>query len=504
MQARALLHIARAVSRHLERDRVFSAIATAVGEFVPHDKMALMMPNPDGEGNVLYALHGPHDPDRIYEGRVYPSGDHSVVDALIADPRPRVIGTRDDLGPFTVARTAFEEVGVHSAILLPLVARGRGIGVFCLMSDRPHAFADTDLEPLVDIADAIAIALFNSMQFEENARLRAQLAAENAVLRDVVRGDTARWELIGDSPAMQRVRALVDQVAPTDTTVLVTGETGTGKERVATRVWARSRRAGRVFVKVNCAALSAGLVESELFGHEKGAFTGAHADRAGRFEVADGGTIFLDEVGELPLETQAKLLRVLQSGEFERIGSSRTRTTDARIVAATNRDLEQLVADGRFRADLYYRLNVFPIAVPPLREHPEDIPALVDHILARVARSLGRPFDGVAPGAVDRLMRYDWPGNVRELQNVIERAAIVSRGPVLQIDDLGGQASAPRLRVAAGQTLVEVERAYIMQVLEECGWTVAGERGAAARLGLNPNTLRSRMQKLGIRRPERA
>jgi DNA-binding NtrC family response regulator len=309
--------------------------------------------------------------------------------------------------------------------------------------------------------------------------------------------------MIGDSAALRRVRAQIAQVAPTDSTVLIQGETGTGKELVARAIHGMSQRRERPIITINCAALPRELVESELFGHEKGAFTGAVQQRRGRFELADSGTLFLDEVGELPLEAQAKLLRVLQEGEFERVGGTRGLRADVRVIAATNRDLHTEVGARRFRADLYYRLNVFPIALPPLRERREDIPALVRHFAAKTARKLGRPLDGIAPDFVERACAYDWPGNIRELENLVERALITSGGGTLDRSELVAAAVDPEPGItqpAGNATLEDVERAHIRHVLERARWQVEGENGAARILGLNPSTLRGRMRKLGIRR----
>ncbi len=313
-----------------------------------------------------------------------------------------------------------------------------------------------------------------------------------------------RDALVGESRALVELRAKIGQVAPTDSTVLIQGETGTGKELVASAIHAGSARRERPFVRINCAALPRELVESELFGHEKGAFTGALRERRGRFELADGGTLLLDEVGELPLEAQAKLLRVLQEREFERVGGSRVLRTDVRVIAATNRDLQAQVGAGAFRSDLFYRLNVFPISVPPLRERREDIPVLLRHFAAQAARKLGRELTGVAPAFVERACMYAWPGNIRELENLVERAAIVSSGPVLDGSGLFAEqapAAAPAVAPEAPSgTLEDIERAHILRVLESTRWVIEGERGAARVLGLNASTLRGRLRKLGIRK----
>jgi transcriptional regulator with GAF, ATPase, and Fis domain len=335
-------------------------------------------------------------------------------------------------------------------------------------------------------------------QLAEIRQLQARLEAENVYLREEAEPAHGFTDIVGRSPALQAVLAQVTQVAPTPTTVLLLGETGTGKELLAHAIHDRSPRRDRALVKVNCAALPPTLIESELFGHEKGAFTGAMSARPGRFELADGGTLFLDEIAELPLDLQPKLLRVLQEGEFERVGGARTHKVDVRVVVATNRDLARAVREGRFRDDLYYRVAAFPVHVPALRERREDIPLLVWSIIERRQAALDRRIDTVPKRVMDALMHYDWPGNVRELQNVIERALIVSPGPALQIAEPPG---APTR--STPDRLDEVEREHILRVLERCGWRINGEGNAAAVLGLEPSTLRSRMQKLGIRRPAR-
>ncbi len=312
---------------------------------------------------------------------------------------------------------------------------------------------------------------------------------------------SSKDELVGESPALQRVRELIAQVAPTDSTVLIQGETGTGKELVARAIHERSARRERPLVKLNCAALPRELVESELFGHEKGAFTGAVQQRRGRFELADGGTLLLDEVGELPVEAQAKLLRVLQEREFERVGGARSLRVDVRVLAATNRDLQGEVRAGRFRPDLYFRLAVFPIVLPPLRERRDDIPRLLEHVAARTAGRLGRAIDGLSSAFVESARAYDWPGNVRELENVVERALIMSRGGALEPGEPFPPSEPPaRPEPASDGTLDEVERRHIRRVLDGTGWRIEGDQGAARKLGLNPSTLRGRMRKLGIRK----
>ncbi|MDX2033607.1 MAG: sigma 54-interacting transcriptional regulator [Blastocatellia bacterium] len=342
----------------------------------------------------------------------------------------------------------------------------------------------------------------------EIERLKNQFQAEAVYLQEEIRREHHFEEIIGGSPALLEVLSQIERIAPTDATVLILGETGTGKELLARALHDRSARKSRPLVKVNCGAISAGLVESELFGHVKGAFTGALDKRIGRFELADGGTLFLDEVGELPLETQVKLLRVLQEGEFEPVGSSRTQKVDVRILAATNRNLDAEVRAGRFRADLFYRLNVLPLRNPPLRERLADIPQLAMFFLTRFARRFGRKIDGIAPETMERMTRYSWPGNIRELQNLIERAVVLANGPILTIDpgQLPIETAAAALVAApapppTSTALDDLQREHILRVLSQTHWVIEGDHGAAKLLNLHPNTLRSRMKKMGIQRP---
>jgi len=333
--------------------------------------------------------------------------------------------------------------------------------------------------------------------FEEVERLKDQLQKENIALREVLELEHEFPEIIGGSDTLKYVLFKVQQVGPTDAPVFITGETGTGKELVAHAIHRVSPRKDRLFLKVNCAALPPQLIESELFGHEKGAYTGAHTVQAGRFELARGGTLFLDEIGELPLELQPKLLRVLQDGEFEKVGSPRTLRADVRIIAATNRDVQEEIRKGRFREDLWYRLNVFPITVPPLRERKDDLPMLVDHFVSIFNKRLGKSIDRIPSGAMKGLKTYDWPGNIRELENLVHRAMIVSPGPELHVEV--PESGAEFRRESAN--LQEVERKHILRILKKSAWKIEGKSGAAERLGLNPGTLRSRMKKLGIERP---
>jgi PAS domain S-box-containing protein len=336
---------------------------------------------------------------------------------------------------------------------------------------------------------------------DELSQLKTQLEAENIYLQEELRQDQSFGDIVGQSSAIKYVLFKITQVAPTDSTVVIIGETGTGKELVARAIHEGSRRKERPLIKVNCAALSPTLIESELFGHEKGAFTGAGARRIGRFELANSGTILLDEIGELPLDLQSKLLRVLQEGEFERVGGSKTIKVDVRIIASTNRDLKQAAERGTFREDLWYRLNVFPITMPPLRDRRDDIPILTEHFAKAFARKLGRKLTGVSPETLNSLCSYSWPGNVRELANVIERAIINLRGTVLKIQEDFRIREAETLATSV-KTLDDNERDHILRVLEDLDWRIGGPGGAARILGINPSTLRTRMAKLGIHRPE--
>jgi transcriptional regulator with GAF, ATPase, and Fis domain len=337
---------------------------------------------------------------------------------------------------------------------------------------------------------------------EELHELKNQLEAENIYLHGELQLDQAFGDIVGQSDAIKYVLFNVGQVAPTDSTVLITGETGTGKELVARAIHGASLRKDRPLIRVNCGALAPTLIESELFGHEKGAFTGADRRKLGRFDLASGGTIFLDEIGELPLDLQVKLLRVIEESEFERVGGTKTIKTDVRIIAATNRELKTEVANGTFREDLWYRLNVYPITVPPLRQRKEDIPLLVEHFIKVYANRFGKTISSISPRAMQRLQAHSWPGNVRELANVIERAVILTSGTVLQTIDPfepAKESSSPSL-----QTLKDVEREHILKTLENTGWRVEGPYGAAKILGLNASTLRTRMHKLQIERPRRS
>jgi formate hydrogenlyase transcriptional activator len=432
--------------------------------------------------------------------------NNSVVSQLRTDDLMREISATlragfgiDSVTLTDIATSAPPANAMASWCSIPLAYGGRTLGVLHLGSRRENAFGTDEVDLLTRIAGQIAIALDNALSYRRIEELNAQLAEEKVYLEDEVRSEGRFEEIIGRSPAMRRVLRQVETVAPTDSTVLICGETGTGKELIARAIHNLSARSGNAFVKLNCAAIPSGLLESEMFGHEKGAFTGALMQRIGRFELAHGGTVFLDEVAEIPLEIQPKLLRVLQEREFERLGSTRTLKSNVRLVAATNRDLDDMVQSGRFRADLFYRLNVFPITIPPLREHAEDIPVLVRYFVQHFARRMGKRIETIPSHAMEALVQYSWPGNVRELQNLMERAVILTRGAALRapLRDLKPARAGAPLRP---ETLEEAERRHIVKALEESNWVVAGPRGAAMRLGVKRSTLQFRMRKLGIQR----
>src|SRR5215813_8006840 len=400
----------------------------------------------------------------------------------------------------------FAAAGVKSGCIVPLISRDRTLGVLGVSSMQENAFGEEDGRVLSQVAKQLAIAVENALAYREIDVLKNKLQEEKLYLEEEIRTEYNFEEIIGSSPALKRALQDVETVARTDSTVLICGETGTGKELVARALHNLSSRTEHTLVKVNCAAIPTGLLESEMFGHERGAFTGAVEQRKGRFELAHRGTIFLDEVEEIPLELQPKLLRVLQEQEFERLGSGKTITVDVRVIAATNADLAQMVAEKKFRSDLYYRLNVFPIVLPALRERAQDISLLVHFFAQRFAQQMKKPIKTIPADTIAKLTAYNWPGNIRELQNLIERAVILSRGSVLEVPlgELKKPANELLLNQVGAVTLEAVEREHIMKVLREAGWVIGGNAGAAVRLGLNRTTLNNRMRKLGITRPRPA
>lgn len=403
--------------------------------------------------------------------------------------------------------------GVQAICCVPMVTHGRTLGSLNLASRRSDAFSDRDMELLRHVSTQIAIAVENALAFKQIDALKDKLAEEKLYLEEEIRSEFNFEEIIGESAVLKRALAQVELVAPAGTTILLLGETGTGKELFARAIHNLSSRQERTFVKVNCAAIPSGLLESELFGHERGAFTGAVNQKIGRFELADKGTLFLDEVGDIPLELQPKLLRVLQEQEFERLGGNRTQHVDVRLVAATNGDLAKLVAERTFRSDLYYRLNVFPIHIPPLRERREDIPLLVRYFVQKFSRRSNKAVEYIPAEAMDALANYGWPGNIRELENLIERAVLLSPGKQLRIPSSELKATSSQATVGDSSallqplpatsvsTLEEAERQHILRAMRQTGWRVAGPKGAAVLLGMKRSTLQARMRKLGIRRP---
>jgi formate hydrogenlyase transcriptional activator len=390
--------------------------------------------------------------------------------------------------------------GVKSLCCVPLLSHNQTFGALNVGRQRDDAFVPEDVELLNQVAQQIAIAVENGLAYREIAELKEKLNKEKLYLESEIKTDYDFEDIIGHSATLKRVLKQVEIVAPTDSTVLILGETGTGKELMARAIHDRSSRRERTLVKLNCAAIPTGLLESELFGHERGAFTGAIAQKVGRFELADGGTLFLDEVGDIPLELQSKLLRVLQEQEFERLGGTRTIKVNVRLLAATNRDLARMVAEKEFRSDLYYRLNVFPLTLPALRDRREDIPSLVRYFAQKFARRMKKTIDTISAEAMSALAEYSWPGNVRELENVIERATILSQGGELQLS-LDRMASKANLESHPVETLESAERAHIMRALQAAHWIIGGPQGAAAKLGMKRTTLQSKMQKLSIVRP---
>jgi formate hydrogenlyase transcriptional activator len=516
-RARTLLAINNAVVLNLTRDALFQAIVTALRPVVRFDRSTIFLFDDERKLLRLVTAQSAVPSDHFVPGfELALDNSHAGWTFLHQRPffRPDLATERQYPGEDVLFREGF-----RSLIVVPLIVRGKSIGTLNLGSQRPMEYGEPEAELLQEVANQLALSIENMREYEEIGRLKAQLERENIYLREEILGEHNFEEIVGGSAELTSVLHTIDRVAPTATTVLVLGETGTGKELVARAIHSRSPRHKQPLVKVNCGAIAAGLIESELFGHVKGAFTGALERRTGRFELADRGTLFLDEVGELPLDMQVKLLRVLQEQEFEPVGSNRTVKVDVRVIAATNRNLEEEVAAGRFRADLYYRLNVLPIRVPPLRERQADIPQLVMFFIQRHAKRIGRTVEGVSRDSMDRLTRYGWPGNVRELENVIERALVLSRGGVLDVgrDFLPSLPAAPPPARPAGQvvpmpaeaaaagtgTLEDIERAHISATLERTGWVIEGPRGAARILDMHPNTLRSRMKKLGLERSAR-
>src|SRR6202790_5296739 len=500
-----LLELTNHVFSSLEFRALLRAVVTSTRRVMGCDGVGITLPDSDHTHLRIYALDFPFKDESHQEESVVPIDDD--VSSQVFRTGKRWCGSVQEARRLGMKDTAQAEVG--TVCILPLVSRGRVLGTFGVVKYQDNAFTG-DIEFLSQIGNQVAIAVENALAFGQIRELKDQLSKEKLYLEDEIRTEMNFAQIVGNSASLRRVLKHVETVAPTDSTVLIYGETGTGKELIARGIHDVSPRRSKPFVKLNCAAIPTGLLESELFGHERGSFTGAIAQRIGRFEVANGGTIFLDEIGEIPLELQTKLLRVLQEREFERLGSSRTLRTDARLIAATNRDLEAMVSEQKFRSDLLFRLNVFPVHVPPLRERQGDIPLLVRHFTQQFSRRMNRVVETIPSAAMDALCRYHWPGNIRELQNVIERAVIISSGPVLSVDvadlkfskvsHVGEKTTFSKVPIngALHNVLEETERQQILKALKECNWVVAGPNGAAVHLAMKRSTLQLRMQKLGI------
>ena len=510
-----LLEINNAIINNLTQEALFVSAYEAIRRVVSFDRAAFLLYRPETKTLKLLSMDSDTESEFFRLGKEYDLQETRISEQVLESQQAVVRGDLEKEQQSPGDRRLVAE-GIQSYCVVPLVAMGNSIGTFTVWSETPNRYSEADAELLQEVANQVALAISNMKSYEEIAALKARLERENVYLQEEIRNVHNFEEIVGNDPALLELLRRVDQVAPTDSSVLIYGETGTGKELIARAIHDRSARKNRPLVKVNCSAISAGLVESELFGHVKGAFTGAFERRIGRFELADGGKIFLDEVGELPLETQVKLLRVLQEREFEPVGSNRSVHVDVRIIAATNRNLQESISAGSFRSDLYYRLNVFPLEVPPLRERRSDIPQLAMYFLSRYSRNLGKKMEGLSAAGTERLIRYSWPGNIRELQNVIERALILSPGPILELEsDLVSVSASETLHDPAREvaevaqptgpspglkTLEEVERAHISAVLQQTHGVIEGANGAAKTLGMHPNTLRHRMEKLGIKR----
>jgi formate hydrogenlyase transcriptional activator len=512
---RSLLQINNAIITNLTEKALLLSISQALHPVISFDRCAITLYQPERDSFRFLAVEGELLSDYFRTGQEF-SRNETSGSWVFDHHRPLVRRDLEREQQYPNERRLAAE-GIQSMCVVPLALQGKCIGLLSVVSQQRDRYSDEEADFLQEVANQIALAVQNMQSYQEIESLKARLEKENVYLREELRAEHNFEEIVGNSPPLLKALHAVEQVARTESTVLIYGETGTGKELVARAIHSRSSRNGRALVSVNCSAISAGLVESELFGHMKGAFTGALERRIGRFELANGGTIFLDEIGELCLETQVKLLRVLQEHEFEPVGSSHPLRVDVRVIAATNRNLGEAVQAGRFRADLFYRLNVFPIELPPLRERRSDIPQLVAFCLSQFSKRLGKKIDGVSRESMENLVNYPWPGNIRELQNVIERAIIISADPTLRLDrDLMPvavatkdmevpKAGSPEDRQADLNsptqllTLDEVERNHIFAALQHTGGVVDGPKGAARILNLHPNTLRHRMDKLGIK-----
>jgi formate hydrogenlyase transcriptional activator len=501
-----MLQLSAALLENMDMRKLLEAFSASIKEVIPHDAATLGMYDAESATMSVYFL-GPG------EGGMR-KGDYRIP--LDGSPAGEAFKTRGAVIIESFKDSKFEpegirhltSLGMHSGCWVPLVHRGEAIGALAVSSRQESAFSVKDAEMLGEFADQVAMAVNNAVAFKQIAEVRDRLNQEKQYLEDEINLENRFEDIVGESTGLKQVLKQIETVAPTDATVLIQGETGTGKELLARSIHRLSRRADRTFIKLNCAAIPAGLLESELFGHEKGAFTGAIARRMGRLELAHEGTLFLDEVGEMPLDLQPKLLRALQEREIERIGGTRPIQVNVRLIAATNRDLTKMVQEKTFRADLYYRLRVFPIFSPPLRERLSDIPMLVRHFVATHSRRMGKVIETIPDATMDALVHWKWPGNIRELENMLERAVILTRGPVLYVPlaeletPMGEDEEEAEQETGEPATLHAAEREHILKVLRECKGLIGGPDGAAARLGLKRTTLNSKMKKLRIERKE--
>jgi formate hydrogenlyase transcriptional activator len=489
-----LLDMTNALVSNLECRDLLRTVSASIRQVMHCDVVGVWLPDVEHGHLRQLAMDFPESRGFVTEDSRQPV-EGSVIGTVFKTGKPVILDVIAGQVAPEEAREARAEA-IESGCALPLISRGRTVGVLTLASRVENSVSPEDVGFLLQAAGQVAIAVENALAYREIAELKDKLAQEKLYLEDEIRGEMDFEGIVGQSSVLRHVLNLVETVAPSDSTVLLLGETGTGKELIARAIHDRSRRKERTFVKINCAAIPTGLLESELFGHERGAFTGAIAQKIGRLELADQGSLFLDEIGDIPIEIQPKLLRALQEREFERLGSNRTQQVDVRLVAATNRDLEKMVEDREFRSDLYYRLNVFPIRIPPLRERPEDISLLVRYFTQKYGRRMQKQIESIPAAAMKKLSSWHWPGNIRELENFIERSVILTHGTALQapIAELGNNG---RNAPVAG-TREANERDEIVRILKVTNGRVAGPDGAAARMDIKRTTLISRMKKLGI------
>lgn len=495
----ALLKLTEAIATERNPSKLFAQLAHLLRNVVDFNLAYVSLYDPKREVLRLHLLDVDFPVD-IPVGQEWPAREQPGR-VVVETQEPILVREVDEETRFTALMNLFKGYGVHSYCMVPLTTSQRRLGVLNFGSRKPGTYRDEDRRFLQLVAAQVAIAVDNALAYQEIQRLKNKLSREKHYLEDEIQSEINFKEIIGESIALRKVFEQVRKVAPTDSTVLLLGETGTGKELIARAIHELSGRVNRTFVKINCSAIPAGLLESELFGHERGAFTGALTQRFGRFEIADGGTLFLDEVGDIPLEVQPKLLRVLQEREFERLGNSRTIRTNVRVIAATNRDLAEMVGKREFRNDLFYRLNVFPVRLPSLRERREDIPRLVRYFTQRYSSRMNRNIASVPYETLQVLSEWSWPGNVRELENFIERSVILSTGTVLEAP-LAELRPVSNPAPAGGSMIEESERQLILKVLRDVDWTIGGTSGAAVRLGMKRTSLQSRMKRLGIVRPK--